>query len=274
MSSASLLGVEIPKFVDKTTTEYKPKFDALLVEPKEAGQKSLKESERLEKEIAEVQELKTEFGLLTSEDGGHRLADRTLNESVMVGEAGRHYQRFVQNYGLIARPLVTLTKKDGFVWLDSALSAFSDLKEALRIDIRTNHYTLKFLMEQRITTTERLLKLMPYDFSLGHKVGKENRGAYALSRRSIRDELLTHAIPCCVELCDIREGLRSDPYTSILQKVKSIPVSLPHFSVVDDLIFYKKRLNVPDIPSLKQKLLLEAHNSPIDGHGGFLKTFK
>ncbi|KAL8245771.1 hypothetical protein R6Q59_006987 [Mikania micrantha] len=81
-------GVEIPKFVDKTTTEYKPKFDALLVEPKEAGQKSLKESERLEKEIAEVQELKTEFGLLTSEDGGHRLADRTLNESVMVGEAG------------------------------------------------------------------------------------------------------------------------------------------------------------------------------------------
>ncbi|KAL4564738.1 hypothetical protein LXL04_028808 [Taraxacum kok-saghyz] len=51
-------GVEIPKFVDKTTPEYKPKFDAVMVELKEAEQKSLKESERLEKEIADVQDLK------------------------------------------------------------------------------------------------------------------------------------------------------------------------------------------------------------------------
>ncbi|KAK8274246.1 hypothetical protein V6Z12_D10G062000, partial [Gossypium hirsutum] len=50
--------VEIPKFVDTVTPQYKPKFDALLVELKEAEEKSLKESERLEKEIAEVQELK------------------------------------------------------------------------------------------------------------------------------------------------------------------------------------------------------------------------
>ncbi|KAD4585144.1 hypothetical protein E3N88_22745 [Mikania micrantha] len=167
----------------------------------------------------------------------------------------RYYRRFVRNYGLIARPLTALTKKDGFVWSDSALSAFNMLKEALmsapvlrvpdfsklfvvecdaslegvgailsqddhpiayfskgfsptnRIKsaydrellalvlavqkwnhylmgrhflIRTDHYTLKFLLEQRITTTEQqrlLLKLMPYDFSICHKAGKENRGA-------------------------------------------------------------------------------------------------
>lgn len=51
-------GIEIPKFVDTVTPHYKPKFDALLVELKEAEQKSLKESERLEKEVADVQELK------------------------------------------------------------------------------------------------------------------------------------------------------------------------------------------------------------------------
>nr|KJB11972.1 hypothetical protein B456_002G143400 [Gossypium raimondii] len=50
--------VEIPKFVDTVTPQFKPKFDALLVELKEAEEKSLKESERLEKEIADVQELK------------------------------------------------------------------------------------------------------------------------------------------------------------------------------------------------------------------------
>nr|GMC74153.1 ATP synthase subunit D, mitochondrial [Ipomoea batatas] len=50
--------IEIPKYVDTVTPQYKPKFDALVVELKEAEQKSLKESERLEKEIADVQELK------------------------------------------------------------------------------------------------------------------------------------------------------------------------------------------------------------------------
>ncbi|KAJ6901941.1 ATP synthase subunit d [Populus alba x Populus x berolinensis] len=60
--------IEIPKFQDKVTPEYKPKFDQLLVELKEAEQQSLKESERLEKEIADVQELKTKISTMTAEE--------------------------------------------------------------------------------------------------------------------------------------------------------------------------------------------------------------
>ncbi|MQM21053.1 hypothetical protein Taro_054084, partial [Colocasia esculenta] len=60
--------IEIPKFVDTVTPEYKPKFDALLVELKEAEQKSLKESERLEKEIAEVQEMKKKISTMTADE--------------------------------------------------------------------------------------------------------------------------------------------------------------------------------------------------------------
>ncbi|KAL9257633.1 ATP synthase subunit d, mitochondrial-like protein [Drosera capensis] len=60
--------IEIPKYVDKVTPEYKPKFDALLVELKEAEQKSLKESERLEKEIADVQELKQKLSTMTADE--------------------------------------------------------------------------------------------------------------------------------------------------------------------------------------------------------------
>uniref|UniRef100_A0A3Q7GR76 ATP synthase subunit d, mitochondrial n=1 Tax=Solanum lycopersicum TaxID=4081 RepID=A0A3Q7GR76_SOLLC len=58
----------IPKFVDMVTPQYKPKFDALLVELKEAEQKSLKESERLEKEVADVQELKKKLSTMTAEE--------------------------------------------------------------------------------------------------------------------------------------------------------------------------------------------------------------
>ncbi|KAI4302344.1 hypothetical protein MLD38_038101 [Melastoma candidum] len=60
--------IEIPKFVDTVTPEYKPKFDQLLVELKEAEGASLKESERLEKEIAEVQELKRTFSTMTADE--------------------------------------------------------------------------------------------------------------------------------------------------------------------------------------------------------------
>ncbi|XP_038986386.1 ATP synthase subunit d, mitochondrial-like [Phoenix dactylifera] len=61
-------GIEIPKYVDTVTPEYKPKFDALLVELKGAEQQSLKESERLEKEIAEVQEMKKKISTMTADE--------------------------------------------------------------------------------------------------------------------------------------------------------------------------------------------------------------
>lgn len=60
--------IEIPKYVDKVTPEYKPKFESLLVELKEVEQKSLKESERLEKEIAEVQELKKKLTTMSADE--------------------------------------------------------------------------------------------------------------------------------------------------------------------------------------------------------------
>ncbi|KAK8318292.1 hypothetical protein V6Z11_A13G163100 [Gossypium hirsutum] len=59
---------QIPKFVNTVTPQYKPKFDELLVELKEAEEKSLKESERLEKEIAEVQELKQKISTMTADE--------------------------------------------------------------------------------------------------------------------------------------------------------------------------------------------------------------
>nr|AFK34494.1 unknown [Medicago truncatula] len=60
--------IEIPKFDDTVTPQYKPKFDALLVELKEAEEKSLKESERLEKEIVNVQSLKKRISTMTADE--------------------------------------------------------------------------------------------------------------------------------------------------------------------------------------------------------------
>ncbi|KAL6871548.1 hypothetical protein ACP4OV_014377 [Aristida adscensionis] len=60
--------IEVPKYVDTVTPQYKPKFDALLVEMKEAEKASLKESERIEKEIADMKEMKKKISTMTAEE--------------------------------------------------------------------------------------------------------------------------------------------------------------------------------------------------------------
>ena len=51
--------------------------------------------------------------------------------------------------------------------------------------IKTDHQSLKFLLEQRITTAHQqkyIAKLFGYDFEITYKKGRENVATYALSR--------------------------------------------------------------------------------------------
>ena len=43
----------------------------------------------------------------------------------------RYYCRFIQGYGIIAKPLMDLTKKDAFIWTDEAQRAFETLKSTM-----------------------------------------------------------------------------------------------------------------------------------------------
>ncbi|XP_076896743.1 uncharacterized protein LOC143549833 [Bidens hawaiensis] len=233
-----------------------------------------------------------------------------------------YYRRFICNYGLIARPLTALTKKDGFNWSMEAITAFQQLKQALmstpvlRLPDFTKDFTVECdassegvgailsqedhpvayfskgfspsnhfksaydreLLALRITTTEQqrlLLKLMPYDFSITHRAGKENKGADALSRRPHSTDLFTLSVPYSFETVNIKAGLLLDPYTSnIISQLTADPTSVADFSLVGQLLFYKQRMVIPDTADIRSKLLHEAHATPVGGHSGFLKTLK
>ncbi|KAD7479941.1 hypothetical protein E3N88_03077 [Mikania micrantha] len=226
-----------------------------------------------------------------------------------------YYRRFVRNYGIIARPLTALTKKNGFHWNDEALAAFNALKTALTTApvLHLPDFDKEFVVEcdassdgtgaivsqaehpiayfsKGFTPSTRfksaydreLLALVlavqkwnHYLFGRHFLIRKENRGADALSRRPMCATLLTLTVPYCVDVGDIHEGLKTDPFTlDLLHKLQNSSTPLPDFSLVDGFLFHRKRLVIPDVPGLRLKLLQEAHDTPTGGHGGFLKTLK
>ncbi|KAJ7949788.1 Ty3/gypsy retrotransposon protein [Quillaja saponaria] len=264
-----------------------------------------------------------------------------------------YYRRFVKNYGLIARPLTNLTKKNAFQWTSAANEAFSRLKEALttvpvlrlpdfsqeftvesdassegvgailsqsghpvayfskglsfsnrlksayerellavvlalqkwkhylmgrHFFLKTDHYTLKYLLEQRVTTTEQqrlLVKLMPYDFTILYRAGKENKGADSLSRQPQQIDLFTLVMPVALDLIDLQKALKVDPHTRmIMETLQSDPKAVPHFSISGHKLYFKDRLVIPADDTLRGKILFESHDTPASGHGGYLKTLK
>ncbi|GJU29316.1 peroxidase 64 [Tanacetum coccineum] len=216
-----------------------------------------------------------------------------------------YYRRFVRNYGMIARSLTALTKKDGFVWSTETLTAFHKLKQALMstMVLRLPDFSKDFTVEcdassegagailsqedhpvayfifagtthynHRATTTLTQTHAV-YDFSVTHRAGKENKGADALSCQPHSGDLFTLSVPYCSEVVDIKAGLHVDPYTSNIINHRD-PISEPDFSFARQLLFYKQRMVIPDVPDLRHKLLHEDHATPVGGHGGFLKTLK
>ncbi|GKA99186.1 reverse transcriptase [Tanacetum coccineum] len=104
-----------------------------------------------------------------------------------------YYRRFVKGYAAISRPLTALLKKNAFGWN----SAFEELKIAMAsvpvlgylLDrhsiIKTDHFSLKYLLDQRITTPTQmkwLPKLMGFDYEIVYKKGVENVIEDPLSR--------------------------------------------------------------------------------------------
>eukprot|EP00261_Vitis_vinifera_P023282 XP_010655166.1 PREDICTED: uncharacterized protein LOC104880390 [Vitis vinifera] len=214
---------------------------------------------------------------------------RPSNITELLGFLGLtgYYRKFVQGYGLIARPLTNLLKKGKFQWNDEAEAAFLALKQAMTSTptLAMPNFTEPFTIEtdasgnridQRVATPEQqkwVAKLLGYDYEIIFRPGRENSAADALSRRQ-ESPLLAALHFSEVDIWkQIREASKSDSYVQLLGKKAGDP---PHGNLTwrDGLLFYKGKVVVPADHSLRAKLLYEVHDSKVGGHSGILRTYR
>lgn len=144
--------------------------------------------------------------------------------------------------------------------------------------IHTDHQSLTHLNEQRLNTVWQqkvFTKLLGLNYKIVYKKGADNTVADALSRRDIEESALAISSATPQWLSDVVNSYSGNPEAEkLLTQLAVNPNSLPHFSLVNGVIRYKRRIWLAHDPKL-QSLVLEAlHSSPLGGHSGVPVTYQ
>ena len=131
--------------------------------------------------------------------------------------------------------------------------------------VRTDHKSLKYLLEQRITTPAQsrwIPKLLGYDYIIEYKRGSENQATDSLSRQG-ELQFLSISVPHANWWPDLRKEVRQDSfYASLVHKLIQ----------KDGVWFLDGRVYLCPTSTLIPLILADSHSSPVGGHFGFYKT--
>ncbi|KAJ0836439.1 putative nucleotidyltransferase, Ribonuclease H [Helianthus annuus] len=139
--------------------------------------------------------------------------------------------------------------------------------------VKTDHMSLKYLLEQRITTPAQarwLSKLLGYDYRIEYKKGTTNRGADALSRQAEFSHMAM-SYPCSTLWGEIQQEVKNDPFYNNLSSTFS-GSSHGHLVCKDGVWFRKGAILLSSTSQLLPTVLAMSHSSPEGGHFGFHKT--
>jgi len=146
--------------------------------------------------------------------------------------------------------------------------------------VRTDHYSLKFLLDQRLSTVPQhqwISKLFGFDFTVEYRPGRLNVVADALSRRDVADDAAASAPgaamavsgPSFSLLEDIRRATSLAPDGQrLLQQLQAGELG-ESWRLDHELLLHGSRVYVPDHEDLRHQVLLLAHAA---GHEGIQKT--
>ena len=119
--------------------------------------------------------------------------------------------------------------------------------------ISTDHHSLKYLLEQWITTPDQqkwIVKLMGFDYEIEYKQGNENKAADALSR--LPRDLLAVSCPKHAWVDVIRDEACNHPdLAATREAVTRGDLSAASFTVKDGLLWHKGKVVLPPTSQFK-----------------------
>jgi len=138
--------------------------------------------------------------------------------------------------------------------------------------VRTDHYSLKFLLDQRLATIPQhqwASKLLGFDFRVEYKPGAQNVVADALSRRDAdgEGELAALSAPSFQLFSELRDAVAAD--ASLAEQRSKADQAADGWSWVDGLLLRHGKIYVPASLDLADTLIAQAHGA---GHEGTQKT--
>jgi hypothetical protein len=111
-----------------------------------------------------------------------------------------------------------------------------------RFLVRTDHFSLKFLLDQRLATIPQhhwMGKLLGFDFSVEYKAGSTNTVAEALSRRDTEEAAILALFGPRFDFIErLRQANDQDPaLVAIMEEIASNQLTAP-WSIVDGLVAF------------------------------------
>ncbi|GJX34061.1 retrotransposable element Tf2 [Tanacetum coccineum] len=146
--------------------------------------------------------------------------------------------------------------------------------------IKTDHFSLKYLLDQRLTTpfqAKWLPKLLGYDYEISYKQGSENHAADALSRISSGSELCSLILSTVTSdlLKQIKHSWEVDVDLQLLiQQLADHTYVGTKYTWTNGELRRKGKLVVGSNEQLRQALVTYFHSDPVGGHSGVQVTVK
>ncbi len=145
--------------------------------------------------------------------------------------------------------------------------------------IKIDHESLKYLLEQRITTAiqqKGMMKLMGLEYIINYKKGKENLAADALSRRGFEEgsaQAISAVVPTLAK--EISESYKDDPKVQhIITTLLLQPTQPTDYTYQQGMVKYKGRIYLGSGGDIKREMVDQMHASAVGGHSGIDNTYK